>query len=118
MSSSYRSGQIAMRCRSRMAPRQRKRWRAVATRSITSCASPRKMARLCRSRASLSQRHERRRLGGLAFQFTHVAGVELSIEAAARQQVIMPSLLDNLATVEDQDQVGVLDGRQAVGDDQ
>lgn len=46
------------------------------------------------------------------------AGVEVAVAAGAGEQVGVGALLDDAAVVEDEDEVGVADGGQAVGDDE
>src|SRR6266568_933612 len=46
----------------------------------------------------------------------HLDVVELAIEALARQQLLVRAALDQLPLVQDEDQVDVPDGRQAMGD--
>src|SRR5438445_4220352 len=45
-----------------------------------------------------------------------LAPVEVVVEAAARQQLLVAALLDDPSVVHDQDGVGAADGRQAVRD--
>ena len=49
--------------------------------------------------------------------FFKLAVVEVRVEAAFGQQLVVGALLDDVAVLEHQDQVGVLDGGQTVGDD-
>src|SRR3954470_19293282 len=44
--------------------------------------------------------------------------VQRQVEAARRKQLVMGSLLDDLAVLQDDDQVGIADRREAVGDDE
>ena len=43
--------------------------------------------------------------------------VQVGVEAAAREQLGVPARLDDAAVVEHDDEVGLTDGREAVGDD-
>src|SRR5581483_7376403 len=61
----------------------------------------------CTARAYLGLR---RGLGPVA--------VQRGVEAAPLEQLAVGALLDDAAVLEDDDQVGVADGRQAVGDDE
>src|SRR5215218_10764694 len=47
-----------------------------------------------------------------------LGGVQVSVQAAGPQQLGVGALLDDAAALDDQDPVGVDDGRQPVGDDQ
>ena len=46
-----------------------------------------------------------------------IAGIELVVLAFEGKEFVVGALFDNMAVIEDDDEVGIADGAQAVGDD-
>ena len=57
-------------------------------------------------------------LHGFGGCFLELGVVQVEVEPAVGDQLVVAALFDDLAVVHDEDRVGVADGREAVGDDE